>query len=314
MNLFNALISYQKKGYKNYYIAEKIDENLTGVISVELVNDSVATNELVATIKNFNLVKLNQHLYVPIKACLGERELENGEHLLNHDLVSFTERAAIRYIFERIDDVKEHTKNKRIFKDSVKLIDDYNIHYDIFYINSKYLAIPSIYTINIDELVMLDDSELMEKYKFCAFSDDFDFLKVALQERGDWMDEWPYNDDEICVYQDEFCILAKDIAENKVYDLTKVSSSNLSQCIKTKISGCIFRDLGVRSMLLESEKKLVSRIGSMCIMEFEGYYFAIKDLFVDEFPNNQYLDDVTTRYDVSISVIEQYCKELLVND
>ena len=167
------------------------------------------------------------------------------------------------------------------------------------------------YTVNIEDLTKLDDEELMGKYKFCAFSDDFDFLKIALKERGDWMDEWDYSDSELSVYQDEYCIIAKIMKDNKVYDLTNTSSSELDKQIKMKISSCLFRDIKNKNINQDLEKKLISRIGNMSIIEYEGYYFAVENSYAEEFPNNQYLESQMTRYDVSISVIEEYCKELL---
>ena len=49
----------------------------------------------------------------------------------------------------------------------------------------------------------------------------------------------------------------------------------------------------------------------MYIVENEGYYIAIRSKYLENFPENDYLNDPETRYDVSISVIEDYCKDLL---
>ena len=49
----------------------------------------------------------------------------------------------------------------------------------------------------------------------------------------------------------------------------------------------------------------------MLIIENEGYFIAIKQKYIENFPDNDYINDIQTRYDLSVSVIEDYCKSLL---
>ena len=102
------------------------------------------------------------------------------------------------------------------------------------------------------------------------------------------------------------------------YDLLNIESiSQLSNQERESIRELILEFDKEESLVIKNEKNIIpkfniiNQIGEMFIIENEGYYIAIKQKYIENFPDNDYINDIKTRYDLSISVIEDYCKSLL---
>ena len=102
------------------------------------------------------------------------------------------------------------------------------------------------------------------------------------------------------------------------YDLLNIDSiSHLTKEERETIRKLILEFDKGESLETRNENKIIpkfniiNKIGEMFIIENEGYFIAIKQKYIENFPDNDYIDDIETRYDLSKSVIEDYCKSLL---
>tara|TARA_Y100001968_G_scaffold189641_1_gene173806 strand:- start:23339 stop:25456 length:2118 start_codon:yes stop_codon:yes gene_type:complete len=328
----NGLLTYNSDGFENYFLAKEIDveedfgkryeENDSYVF---LANDSAATNELTAELKSHNIIKLNQKLYCVVKqgTPLRPDELESGEHIKNKEIGTFTnERDAVDWIYSNLNNEEVGISIDKAPKlvDTLINKNDIEIRNDLYFYQGMYILIPSFYGIKKRSLgnELSDLKKFKEKYSQVSIADDKDFIKEIFKTRDTLPEKINYKNHKYTIYKDSNCMLLRDNLNKLNYDLLNIDSiSKLSYELRQEIKQLIL-EFDKQEFLLNKDKEkitqkhnIINQIGEMYIVENEGYFIAIRHKYLEGFPENDYINDIETRYDVSISVIEDYCKSLL---
>ncbi len=330
--LSSCLISYNNEGFENYFLTDEIEPNeklqITNSQSdsfVFLANESASTNELTAELKSHNIIKLNQKLYCVVKQGISVQpdELESGKHIKNEDIATFTnEKDAVDWIYSNLknEEVGISIDKSPILIDTLVNHEDVGIENYLYFYQSIYILIPSFYGIT-ERAISNELSDLKifkEKYSQISIADDKDFIKEIFKTRDTMPENYTYKKEEYTFFKDNHCMLLRNNLKKLNYDLLNIESiSQLSNQERESIRELILEFDKEESLVIKNEKNIIpkfniiNQIGEMFIIENEGYYIAIKQKYIENFPDNDYINDIKTRYDLSISVIEDYCKSLL---
>ena len=330
--LQNGLLTYKSDGFENYFLAKGIDNYEEFEINshnndtyVFLANDSAATNELTAELKSHNIIKLNQKLYCVVRQGTPIRpdELESGEHIKNKNIGTFTnERDAVDWIYSNLnnEEVGISIDKSPELVDTLLNANDIEIRNYLYFYQGMYILIPSFYGIKKRSLgnELSDLKKFKEKYSQISIADDKDFIREIFKTRDTIPEKYNFKNDKYTIYKDLHCMLLKDNLTNLNYDLLNIDSvSKLASETRKEIIYLIM-ELDKQEFAMNKDKEnsvqkhvILNQIGEMYIVENEGYFIAIRHKYLEGFPDNDYINDIDTRYDVSISVIEDYCRDLL---
>ena len=319
------MISYKCDGFENYFLArdinsneifEKKDKELDTFVF--LSNKSASTNEITAEIKSHNIFKLNQKLF-----CAVRKGVAAGRHLKNKEIGTFTnEKDAIDWVYKNLDndEVGITIDKAPLLVETLINNNDVGIFNYLYFYNGTYILVPSFYGIN--ERVLSNElsnlKNFKEKYSQIAVADDKDFIKEIFKTRETLPENFNYKNKEYTIFKDDNSMLLRDNLKNLNYDLLNIDSiGKLKDNERKKIKNLIFNfdkkeSSKIKSDTTMSQKfNIINNIGEMYIIENEGYFIAIRPKYLENFPDNNYINDIETRYDVSLSVIEDYCKTLL---